>query len=90
MSSLSVRLDPETRRQAKALRASGVVLSEVIRVAIREAYARASSAPAESRLAVLERIEGEGAPKAVAPAEYDVADARQARAAIRLRMDRRG
>ncbi|MBI4822096.1 MAG: hypothetical protein HY791_37910 [Deltaproteobacteria bacterium] len=90
MSTISIRIDPQTSREIDALRAGGVVVSELVRAAIHDAYVRAQSGR-ESRLAVLERIDRqlaspmtEGSPRP----EHDVTDARQAREVIRKRLRR--
>ena len=88
---VNVRLDPERLRKVRKLRQSGIALSDLVREAVDQRYAslRASPEPGAVRRAlaqILQRHPDDPAP--VTPRGYDVADAQQARAAIRRSLRR--
>ena len=89
MSSLSIRLDPETKRQARQLRARGVILSAVVRDAVHAAYAQAATKRRETRLAVLKRLDAAVSQEERLERAYCVSDAREARSAVLRRLSRK-
>lgn len=91
MSSLSIRLDPETQRQARVLRSRGMIVSDVVRAAIREAYARTEAEHGRSRVAVIDRLRASypASEDRAAARTYDVSSAREARIAVLTRLRRK-
>jgi hypothetical protein len=92
MKLLNVRLTPDDRRMAAALRSEGIRLSDVVRDAIRETYERRVGRRADRRrpseiLATIYAALPD--PPGLARREYDLDDRRAARHAIRTRLRRR-
>jgi hypothetical protein len=87
---VNVRLDPERQRKARALRAHGVPLSEVVREAIDERYGalEQSRSQRDVRTIVRRIFEQVPDPPDLPAREYDVHDRREARDAIRRRLRR--
>jgi hypothetical protein len=87
---VNVRLDEGRLRKARALRARGIALSDVVREAIDAEFAALTAA--EKPRDVLGALEGilrrHPDPPEAPPRRYDVHDAAQARAAIRERLRR--
>lgn len=81
---INVRLDAGRLRKALALRQSGVALSDVVREAIDERYARLRSASPPDAAAIVQRMFDEHPDPPDLPArDYDVHDRHAARMAIR-------
>ena len=89
---VNVRLDEERMRKAKALRARGIALSDLVRSAIDERYKQdlSSRGPRDLR-AIFTRLDAEYpiTTKDLPPRKYDVHDRQQAAAAVRKRLYRR-
>ncbi len=89
---VNVRLDEERLRKARALRKSGVTLSDIVRTAIDERYEQAVSAcKPRDAAAILARLDAAypiSETDLPAP-RYDVHDRREAAAAIRGRLVRK-
>ena len=88
---INVRLDPERVRKARALRAHGMPLSDVVREAIDDRYRSLEhSRDARNVRAIVRRAFAEHPDPAGLPGRrYDVHDARGARRAIAKRLKRR-
>jgi hypothetical protein len=85
---VNVRLDEEYVRKVRALRREGVVLSDLVREAIDiryDALVRAE-APLDAGTLITEIFEAHPDPADLPPRDYDVADARAGRAAIRQKL----
>jgi hypothetical protein len=82
---VNVRLDPERVRKAQMLREEGLSLSDVVREAIDERFDQMQrSAAARDGGGIIRRILAEYPDPPDLPArDYDVSDARAARAAVR-------
>ena len=89
---LNVRLDADRLRKARRLRDAGIVLSEVVRTAIDARFEtlERSFSSRDAALAVSRVLERFPNPPGLGPREYDVHDARQARAAVGRGLRRRG
>jgi hypothetical protein len=81
----NVRLDPDRRRKVKALRARGIVLSDVVREAIDRRFAALdpSSHRSDVRALVARIFATHPDPAELPPRSYDVHDRWAARLAIR-------
>lgn len=91
MALLNVKLKPDDVRMAQALRKEGIVISEVVRDAIRAEYGRRigqrrSRGRASDRM--VEIYAAHPDPADLAPRDYDVADSRAARKAVRAKLRR--
>ncbi|HEY7116782.1 MAG TPA: hypothetical protein VH475_09360 [Tepidisphaeraceae bacterium] len=85
MKLINVRLDAQDARKADALRKQGVEISSIVREAIRAEYERRRQHRRDGRTAaeMLSEIYAKYPdPPDVTPRDYDVHDAKQARAAI--------
>ena len=93
MKRLNVRLDAEDARKADVLRKQGVEISFVVRAAIRAEYVRRQPPKQRDRRSVAEIMAEIYArhptPPDVPPRDYDVHDAKQARAAIVAKLKRK-
>jgi hypothetical protein len=92
MALLNVKLDPGDVRMARALRKEGVVISDVVREAIRTEYARRieqrrARGRASERMAAIYALHPD--PPDLPARHYDVHDATAAREAVRKRIERR-
>ena len=87
---VNVRLDEERTRKARALRASGIALSDLLREAIDRRYEQVVRSPTGLDVAAIMRRIFEQHPDApdLAPRGYDVHDRAAARQAIRRRLRR--
>jgi len=85
---INVRLDAERLRKARALRARGITLSDVVREAIDARFdALEKSAPARDPRAIVKQIlAAYPDPPDLPPRPYDVHDRRAARDAIRAHL----
>jgi post-segregation antitoxin (ccd killing protein) len=91
MKLLNVRLDAEDARKAEMLRKQGVEISSVVRAAIRAEYERRRTKRRDGRSAakIMAEIYARHPDPADLPArDYDVHDAKQARAAIVAKLKR--
>jgi hypothetical protein len=88
---INVRLDAERVRKARALRAQGVTLSDVVREAIDARYEKLEeSARGRDARAIVKRILARFPdPPDLPVRDYDVHDRRVARGAIRERLRKR-
>jgi hypothetical protein len=89
---LNVRLDEEHVRKVEALRRQGVTLSDLVREAIDARYAASATREREfdAKRLTDELFDLYPDPADLPPREYDVADRRAARAAIRRKLQGRG
>ena len=88
---VNVRLDPERVRKARRLREDGVSLSDVVREAIDEQYARLGAQTGRDAARIVGRVfERFPDPPGLPPRPYDVHDRRAARRAIQQRLRKRG
>jgi len=88
---VNVRLDPERDRKARALRDSGVALSDLVRDAIDRRFDElaGSATPAEVRRRLDAILAAHPDPSNLPPREHDPHDRRQVRAVIARRLRRR-
>ena len=88
---VNVRLDEGRLRKARALRARGIALSDVVREAIDAQYAALDAAekPRDVLMALEDILRRHPDPREAPTRRYDVHDGAQARAAIRERLRRR-
>ena len=88
---VNVRLDEERTRKARALRASGIAVSDLLREAIDRRYEQVVRSPKGLDVgAIMRRIfEEHPDPLNLAPRRYDVHDRAAARRAIRRRLRRK-
>jgi hypothetical protein len=88
---VNVRLDEGRLRKARALRARGIALSDVLREAIDAQYAALDgiAKPHDALGALDEILRRDPDPPNLEPRGYDVHDPAQARAAIRQRVGRK-
>jgi post-segregation antitoxin (ccd killing protein) len=89
---VNVRLDEERLRKARRLRQRGVTLSELVREAIDARFddLTAVTTAGGGRAIVARLLEEHPDPPDLPPRPYDVHDSREARAAIRRALRRRG
>jgi hypothetical protein len=80
-------MSPDLNAKARKLRRDGVVLSDLFRKAVEDAYARRKKSKPANHLKILKAIHA-GYPKEIdnMPARYNLADRKQARSAILERM----
>ena len=88
---VNVRLDEERTRKARALRASGIAVSELLREAIDRRYEQVvGNRKGLDVAAIMRRIFADSPdPPDLAPRRYDVHDRAAARRAIRGRLRRK-
>ena len=88
---VNVRLDPERVRKARALRAHGMPLSDVVREAIDDRYRslKGSREAGDVRAIVRRAFEEHPDPAGLPERRYDVHDAGAARRAIAKKLRRR-
>jgi hypothetical protein len=88
---VNVRLDEERTRKARALRASGITVSDLLREAIDRRYEQVlGSRKGLDVAAIMRRIFAENPdPPDLAPRGYDVHDRRAARRVVRGRLRRK-
>jgi hypothetical protein len=88
---VNVRLDPERLAKARALRERGVALSDVVREAIDERFARlaGSRSGRDVRAILAQAFEQYPDPPGLARRRYDVHDRGAARRAVRRALGRR-
>ena len=88
---VNVRLDEERLRKARALRARGVTLSDLVREAIDVRYGETARTrrPRDVRAMLDDILRRHPDPAGLPPRDYDVRDRRQARAAILKRLRRK-
>ena len=88
---VNVRLDEERIRKARALRASGIAISDLLREAIDRRYERVVRSPQGLDVpAIMRRIFEENPdPPDLPPRGYDVHDRTAARRAVRRRLRRK-
>jgi hypothetical protein len=88
---VNVRLDEERTRKARALRASGIAISDLLREAIDRRYAQVVRSPKGLDVAVIMRriFEEHPDPPDLAPRGYNVHDRAAARRAILRRLRRK-
>ena len=84
---VNVRLDEGRLRKALELRRQGIALSDVVREAIDERYARLRAPDERDAAAIVQRLfEQHPDPPDLPTRDYDVHDRQAARAAIRRRL----
>ena len=87
---VNVRLDEERLRKAKALRSSGVAISDLLREAIDHRYEQAVRSKGRDVAAIMRRVfEEYPDPPGLPPRGYDVHDRAAARRAVRRRLKRK-
>ena len=87
---VNVRLDEERMRKARALRAAGVAISDLLREAIDRRYERAIRSKGLEVSAIMRRIfEEHPDPRDLPPRDYDVHDRAAARRAVIRRSSRK-
>ena len=88
---VNVRLDEERTRKARALRASGIAVSDLLREAIDRRYEQVVRSPTGFDVgAIMRRIfEEHPDPPSLRPRRYDVHDRAAARQAILRRLRRK-
>ncbi|HUO10830.1 MAG TPA: hypothetical protein VM008_21185 [Phycisphaerae bacterium] len=93
MSLLNVRLNKELDKKIKALRKDGVAVSDLLRDAVNQAFARRAKKTQKDRVSILEKVYAQYPPRYTSLGErYDLASRHQARAAMletMLRKERR-
>ncbi len=88
---INVRLDEARQRKARALRANGIAISDVLREAIDRRYEQVVRSPKGLDVDAIKRrlFQEHPDPRELAPREYDVRDGAAARQAILRRLRRR-
>jgi hypothetical protein len=88
---VNVRLDAERRRKAKALRARGITLSDVVRDAIDERFRAIdqSASKPDVRALIAQLFTDYPDPENLPARDYEVHNRRAARLAIRRKIDTR-
>jgi hypothetical protein len=87
---MNVRLDEQRSRKARALRENGVSLSEIVREAIDDRFEKLNVRGKRNARTIMASIFAEYPdPPGIQPRSYDVHDSRQARTAIRRKIQNR-